>query len=287
MQVDYNNVFQICHDQKWSPFTRTDIQTIAGFFTLEKPISEFARKLETNQIPTSSLLFPGLKRLLHELKVFKQASLLPSSYETFQVNSANSHLSHLLLTVLSSRFVEVLTSIDEQADPFYLAASFLDPTIAFTLGIYEHAASRVIKTMAGFMQFDGDPCHSFQCSRILNNGAVPTSPSTRAVSMLGILSLPPAENLAILEDLDREIQDYLRWVLISHTFTHTQQQQQQHSLQRIHSNSVDARNRLWLLAPPKSKISSTVPVSSGNFGCSSHFVRGQKTFRRLGRKNVE
>ncbi|KAI6174554.1 hypothetical protein M3Y97_01003500 [Aphelenchoides bicaudatus] len=45
-----------------------------------------------------------------------------------KVMSTTCRLAHLVSTALASRFVDVLTSIDEQADPFYLATAFLDPT---------------------------------------------------------------------------------------------------------------------------------------------------------------
>ncbi|KAI6193016.1 hypothetical protein M3Y96_00973400 [Aphelenchoides besseyi] len=172
----HTNVFgDLCAAHGLNVLDANDRNLMSAFLSLSGTIEKFAERLEDDRQPTCSFLFPGLKQLLHELKI----------------TTVKPRLSHVLRTALSSRFVDVLTSTDEDGDPFYLTAALLNPTVASLCRNYEHVSNRAIRTI---------------CFRILG----------KRNPLLQILNSSTTPTQSRVEDsLDREIADYLKRVMVN------------------------------------------------------------------------
>ncbi|KAI6217986.1 hypothetical protein M3Y99_01737400 [Aphelenchoides fujianensis] len=184
---------ELCARRSIPALPKADRSALAVFLSLSGTIEAFAKRLEDERDATSSLLFPGLKRLLHELKT----------------STLNPRLSHVLRTALCSRFVDVLTSADEDGgDPFYLTAALLNPAVAPAMRSYEHVASRSVRTIC--LRILGAAHPLLQKSGVvLHSPTTPPTPSALPFG-LGSSSSSSASSARSEDALDREIADYLR-----------------------------------------------------------------------------
>lgn len=90
----------------------------------------------------------------------------------FQSIPSTSQLSHVLRSALSSRFVDVLTSVDENADPFFMAAAFLDPTVVCMMQGYTSQAEKCVQVVVSFYFIGSwgiDVCKKLETCKIREN----------------------------------------------------------------------------------------------------------------------
>jgi hypothetical protein len=64
-----NEINEICEDEGWTKLESDDLQTIRQVLALIEPFKEVTSKLEGDQIPTLSWLYPAIKGLIDLLKV--------------------------------------------------------------------------------------------------------------------------------------------------------------------------------------------------------------------------
>lgn len=64
-----DEINKICEDENWPKLQSNDLQTIRQVLALIEPFKEVTSKLEGDQIPTLSWLYPAIKSLIELLKV--------------------------------------------------------------------------------------------------------------------------------------------------------------------------------------------------------------------------
>jgi len=97
--------------------SKSDYETLVEILELLTPVAKFTERLQKEDIPTISLLLPGLLSLFERLKT--------------SVNQQR--LSNILIDYLEARFSHVLQSGKYGMDPVYLNAAILDTSVVDTL----------------------------------------------------------------------------------------------------------------------------------------------------------
>jgi hypothetical protein len=108
-----------------------DIADMKEAYAIVNPIRQFTDKLQSDSIPTLSLVMPGLLSLV----------------EAVGKGTGLSDVRRKLAERIQTRFEDILRSGQTASDPIYIAAAVLDPSIAYRIREKREEAKQALKSL--------------------------------------------------------------------------------------------------------------------------------------------
>jgi hypothetical protein len=100
-------------------------------FAIVNPIRQFTEKLQSDSVPTLSLVLPGLLSLI----------------DTIGKGTGLSDVRQNLVSRMRIRFADILRSGETLSDPIYMAAAVVDPCVAYRLRDKREEAKQALKSL--------------------------------------------------------------------------------------------------------------------------------------------
>lgn len=192
--ITYERVVEIVNDinavaikHSWDVISSQDVASMKEAFAIVNPIRQFTDKLQSDAVPTLSLVLPGLMSLIEALG---KGTGLPNVRQN-------------LIGRIRIRFGDILRSGEPLSDPIYIAAAVVDPCVAYRVKDKREEAKMALKKLIAQygVQQEGD---------VTEDG---TESMEVEQSEFGFEVAEPARPSIQLSGVDEEITSYLTLVL--------------------------------------------------------------------------